>query len=160
MIINAIGIDNIILILFLRKRPGNRIDFSPTQNKGDEVRVRRRMQRKRFVMPEGSTFDELNAARDADNIGERVDIALEAIENTNKAKLGGVFRNVSFNSATKLGETRDRNRRIKNLFEDFVEVHELAHGRHPNHGRAFFDLLSHMMPDWEKRKLALERMLA
>jgi type I restriction enzyme M protein len=76
MIINAIGIDNIILILFLRKRPGNRIDFSPTQNKGDEVRVRRRMQRKRFVMPEGSTFDELNAARDADNIGERVDIAL------------------------------------------------------------------------------------
>lgn len=43
---------------------------------------------------------------------------------------------------------------------DYVIVHELAHGRHPNHGRAFFDLLSEMMPDWEKRKLALERMLA
>jgi len=43
---------------------------------------------------------------------------------------------------------------------DYVIVHELAHGRHPNHGRAFFDLLSQMMPDWEKRKLALERMLA
>jgi predicted metal-dependent hydrolase len=43
---------------------------------------------------------------------------------------------------------------------DFVIVHELAHGRHPNHGRAFFDLLSQMMPDWEKWKLALERMLA
>jgi hypothetical protein len=43
---------------------------------------------------------------------------------------------------------------------DYVIVHELAHGRHPNHGRAFFDLLSQMMPDWERRKHALERLLA
>lgn len=43
---------------------------------------------------------------------------------------------------------------------DYVIVHELAHARHPNHGRAFFDLLSTMMPDWEKRKTLLERMLA
>lgn len=42
---------------------------------------------------------------------------------------------------------------------DYVIVHELTHGRHPNHGRAFFDLLNQMMPDWERRKLALERML-
>jgi type I restriction enzyme M protein len=90
--------------------------------KGDDVRVQRRMQRERFVMPEGSTFDELYAARDADNIGERVDIALEAIQNTNKAKLDGVFRNVSFNSETKLGQTKDRNRRIKNLLEDFAKL--------------------------------------
>lgn len=90
--------------------------------KGDDVRVKRRMQRERFVMPQGSTFDELYAQRDADDIGERVDIALEAIENTNKAKLGGVFRNVSFNSETKLGQTKERNRRIKNLLEDFSEL--------------------------------------
>lgn len=43
---------------------------------------------------------------------------------------------------------------------DYVIVHELAHSRHPNHGRAFFDLLSRMIPDWERRKLVLERMLA
>ncbi|MFL9825125.1 M48 family metallopeptidase [Rhodoplanes sp. SY1] len=43
---------------------------------------------------------------------------------------------------------------------DYVIVHELAHARHPNHGRAFFDLLAQMMPEWERRKLALERMLA
>ncbi|WP_442756047.1 type I restriction-modification system subunit M [Methylocystis sp. JAN1] len=90
--------------------------------KGDEVRVKRRMQRERFVMPEGANFDELYEARDADNIGGLVDIALEAIENTNKAKLGGVFRNVSFNSETKLGQTKDRNRRIKNLLEDFAKL--------------------------------------
>lgn len=90
--------------------------------KGDNVRVKRRMQRERFVMPEGSTFDELYAARDADNIGERVDIALEAIQNTNKTKLDGVFRNVSFNSETKLGQTKERNRRIKNLLEDFAKL--------------------------------------
>jgi hypothetical protein len=46
MIINAIGIDNIILILFFCEsvRETGSI-FSPTQNKGDEVRVPRRMQR-------------------------------------------------------------------------------------------------------------------
>lgn len=43
---------------------------------------------------------------------------------------------------------------------DYVIVHELAHGRHPNHGRAFFDLLSQMMPDWERRKVQLEQLLA
>ncbi|RED21565.1 hypothetical protein BJ123_1467 [Rhodopseudomonas thermotolerans] len=43
---------------------------------------------------------------------------------------------------------------------DYVIVHELVHRRHPHHGRAFFDLLAQMMPDWEKRKSALERLLA
>ena len=37
--------------------------------------------------------------RDADNLGELIDIALDAIEDANKAKLEGVFRNISFNSA-------------------------------------------------------------
>lgn len=43
---------------------------------------------------------------------------------------------------------------------DYVIVHELAHGRHRNHGRAFFDLLSQMMPDWQRRKTQLEKLLA
>ena len=34
------------------------------------------------------------------------------------------------------------------------------HARHPNHRRTFFCLLGQMMPGWEKRKLALERILA
>lgn len=43
---------------------------------------------------------------------------------------------------------------------DYVITHELCHLRHNHHGAAFFDLLSRVMPDWERRKLKLERQLA
>jgi type I restriction enzyme M protein len=89
---------------------------------GDEERLRRRMDRERFVLPKGASFQEIWEQRDADNLGELIDIALDAIEEANKAKLDGVFRNISFNSATKLGETRDRNRRLKNLLGDFRDL--------------------------------------
>ena len=42
---------------------------------------------------------------------------------------------------------------------DYVVLHELVHARHPTHGRAFFNLLERMMPDWRKRKENLERVL-
>ena len=51
------------------------------------------------------------------NIGELINMALEAIEDSNRAKLEGVFRNIDFNSEANLGRTRDRNRRLKNLLE-------------------------------------------
>lgn len=117
--------DYILIMLFLKFISDvwkqHEEDYSK-ELKGDAVRVKRRMQRERFVLPEGSTFDELHAKRDADNIGEEVNKALEAIENANKAKLDGVFRNIDFNSSTKLGETKDRNRRVKNLLQDFAEL--------------------------------------
>jgi type I restriction enzyme M protein len=31
-----------------------------------------------------------------------------------------VFRNIDFNSEANLGKTKDRNRRLKNLLEDFA----------------------------------------
>ena len=43
---------------------------------------------------------------------------------------------------------------------DYVITHELCHLAVSNHGRAFVDLLSGAMPDWESRKLRLERALA
>lgn len=43
---------------------------------------------------------------------------------------------------------------------DYVITHELCHIEHPHHGREFFDLLRRVMPDWEKRKLKLERQMA
>jgi hypothetical protein len=43
---------------------------------------------------------------------------------------------------------------------DYVITHELCHIDQPHHGPAFFDLLRRVMPDWEVRKLKLERQLA
>ena len=89
---------------------------------GDDLRIRRRMERERFVLPKGSSFDDLYRQRNADNVGELIDQALEAIAEANKAKIGDAFADVMFNSETKLGDTRNRNRRLKSLIEDFAKL--------------------------------------
>lgn len=86
---------------------------------GDLELIKRRLQRERFVLDEVSTFDYIYQNRNADNIGEIIDEVLSRIEEENKGKLDGVFRNINFNSESNLGETKDRNRRLKNLIEDF-----------------------------------------
>ena len=43
---------------------------------------------------------------------------------------------------------------------DYVITHELCHIKHNNHGSAFIDLLERVMPDWENRKMKLEKSLA
>lgn len=43
---------------------------------------------------------------------------------------------------------------------DYVIMHELCHLRYPNHSAAFYNLLSSVMPDWQSRKIRLERMLS
>jgi len=87
--------------------------------KGDEERVVRAMARERFSLPDGCDFDSLFAQRKQADIGERINKALAAIEDANKAKLEGVFRNIDFNSEANLGDTRDRNVRLSHLLEDF-----------------------------------------
>lgn len=89
--------------------------------RGAAERVRRAMERERFVVPEGSDFDSLYAARSANDIGERINKALEQLEDANKGKLEGVFRNIDFNSEAALGETKDRNAKLKHLLEDFAD---------------------------------------
>ncbi|MFA7334386.1 MAG: type I restriction-modification system subunit M [Kiritimatiellia bacterium] len=86
---------------------------------GDTVRVKRRLSRERFQLPESCDFKSLYEHRNNADIGERIDVALGEIEEANKEKLEGVFREVSFNSENKLGQTRDRNARLKHLLEDF-----------------------------------------
>ncbi len=85
----------------------------------DEELIRRRMKRERFVLPENCTFDYLVEQQNADDIGDRINKVLEKIEEANFEKLEGVFRNVDFNSESNLGKTKDRNRRLKNLINDF-----------------------------------------
>lgn len=85
----------------------------------DKERIQRKMDRERFVLPEGSSFYDLYDRRHEVNIGELINIALESIETSNKAKLEGVFRNIDFNSESNLGQPKDRNRRLRMLLEDF-----------------------------------------
>ncbi|MCF7734224.1 MAG: type I restriction-modification system subunit M N-terminal domain-containing protein, partial [Akkermansiaceae bacterium] len=89
--------------------------------KGDEARITRRLARERFQLPAGADFDSLYALRNEADIGQRINIALEQTEEANKAKLEGVFREVDFNSEGKLGQTKDRNARIKGLLEVFAD---------------------------------------
>lgn len=89
--------------------------------KGDQERVKRKLSRERFILPDGCDFDTIYSKRDEANIGEIINIALESIEEANKSKLEGVFRNIDFNSDANLGETKDRNKRLKNLIQDFAD---------------------------------------
>ena len=99
----------------------------------DDVRIRRKLERERFVLPiiayedldTGqkeeflADFYTLYERRSKTNIGDLINIVLDGIEESNKAKLAGVFRNIDFNSEANLGKTKDRNRRLKLLLEDF-----------------------------------------
>ena len=103
--------------------------------RGDAIRVERALGRERFVMPNvelkdqdgqieetfPASFDSLYERRRRSNIGELINITLEKIEDANKAKLEHVFRNIDFNSEPNLGHTRDRNRRLSLLLEDFAK---------------------------------------
>ncbi len=88
---------------------------------GDIERVERALNKERFILPEQCSFDYLYEHRDDDNIGELIDYALREIENNNRSKLENVFRNVSFNSEAALGKTKERNKRLKNLLNDFAD---------------------------------------
>lgn len=85
----------------------------------DEELIQRKLKRERFILPENCTFKYIYENRDHQDIGGIIDKVLGQIEEKNIEKLDGVFRNISFNSE-KLGQTRDRNRRLKNLINDFA----------------------------------------
>ncbi len=42
---------------------------------------------------------------------------------------------------------------------DYVIIHELCHLLYPHHDRKFYHLLGRILPDWEKRKERLEKMV-
>lgn len=133
--------DYILVMLFLKYISDVWLDHYEEYKKqygNDDVRIRRRLERERFVLPViklteknektgketvldefPATFYSLYERRATANIGELINIVLDHIEEGNKSKLEGVFRNIDFNSEANLGKTRDRNRRLKQLLEDF-----------------------------------------
>lgn len=135
----------------------------------NEARIRRRLERERFVLPEGASFDDLYGHRNEPDIGERINIALEAIEDHNHTKLEGVFRNIDFNSEANLGRTKDRNRRLRNLLEDFAKpALDLSPGRVADDviGQCYIYLISRFASDAGKKAgefytpAAISRLLA
>ena len=116
--------DYILVMLFLKYISDLWNDHIETYRKqygDDEARIRRRLERERFILPEGASFYDLHTQRSQANVGELINIALEKIEDANRAKLEGVFRNIDFNSEANLGRPKDRNRRLKNMLEDFAK---------------------------------------
>jgi type I restriction enzyme M protein len=116
--------DYILVMLFVKYISDVWNDHTEQYKKefaGNERRIGRRLERERFPLPEGASFNELYEKRNEPNIGELINEALEAIENENRSKLEGVFRNIDFNSESNLGKVKDRNRRLKNLLEDFAK---------------------------------------
>lgn len=86
---------------------------------GDEARTERAMKHERFVLSKHCTFDYLYEKRNEPNLGEIINMALEDIEEENRLKLEGVFRKIDFNNESNLGQTKERNARLKHLLEDF-----------------------------------------
>lgn len=87
----------------------------------DEARIDAKMKTSRFYIPPDSSFDEVYAQKEDDNIGEIINVALKAIEEHNKAKLGGVFT-VDFNSENILGKPQQRNKMMRHLLDDFYKI--------------------------------------
>lgn len=107
----------------------------------DDERIRRKLDRERFTLPiieiveeakKGkkpkvldtfqADFYSLYDRRNQADIGELINFVLDHVEDANKEKLDGVFRNINFNSEPNLGQTKDRNRRLKHLLEDFHKL--------------------------------------
>ncbi len=133
--------DYILVMLFLKYISDvwqDHYEEYQKQHGNDDIRIRRKLERERFVLPvvtlteknletgEEVVLDEFPATyyslyerRSVANIGELINIVLDHIEESNRSKLEGVFRNIDFNSESNLGRTKDRNKRLKTLLEDF-----------------------------------------
>jgi len=129
--------DYILVMLFLKYISDvwrDHFEQYKKQYGDDEERIRRRLHRERFILPyvEIKDGDEvvdrfladyynLYDRRETPNLGELINIALERLEMANKTKLTNVFRNIDFNSESRLGNTKKRNHILQHLLLDFAD---------------------------------------
>jgi len=130
--------DYILVMLFLKYISDvwhDHFEQYKKQYGDDEERIRRRLERERFIVPyvEIKDGDEivdrfladyysLYDRREAPNLGELINIALEYLEMANKTKLTNVFRNIDFNSESRLGNTKKRNHILQHMLTDFADA--------------------------------------
>lgn len=91
---------------------------------GDEPElIEELMKNERFILPRESNFYSLHAQRNEPGNGERIDIALNSLEEANGTKLKevgkSVFQDILFNT-DKLGEEKQKNTILKDLLEVFA----------------------------------------
>ena len=148
----------ILVFLFLKYISDmwkDRMDHYIEKFDGDMKRVMYKMKFENFQLPEDCSYYDLYKHRNDIDIGDRINIALTRIEEANKGKLEGVFRNIDFNSETALGQTKERNRRLKNLIEDFSDPRlDLRPSRIGNIdiiGNTYEYLISHFASDAGKK---------
>ncbi len=108
-----------LFIKYLTDLQKDKIAVFEKKYNGNKDRIKRALAKERFALPEKCDFDYLYSQRESDNIGEQINHALREIEKLNKSKLENVFRNIDFNSEAALGKTAIRNKRLKNLLNDF-----------------------------------------
>jgi type I restriction enzyme M protein len=87
----------------------------------DKDRIALRLKSERFIIPEGASFFDVFKEKDADNLGELINVALHKIEDANSARLEGIVT-VDFNSDAILGRTEQRNKMLRNLLTDFAKM--------------------------------------
>ena len=117
--------DYILVMLFVKYLSDTykeHLEDYTTKYEGDKERIQRALNRDRFVLDEKSTFDHIYSKRNDASVGQVINKALDHIEEENKMKLRGVFRNIDFNSEAILGQTKDRNSMLKHLLEDFKDL--------------------------------------
>ena len=122
---------------------------------GNQERIDKSLKREKFVLDERCTFEYLLKHKEAANVGEVINKALERIEEDNKEKLEGIFRNVDFNSDIKLGKTKERNAILKHLLEDFsnakLDLRPSMLSGNDVIGDAYEYLISHFASDAGKK---------
>jgi len=114
----------ILVMLFLKYLSDvhkDKVEELQQQYPDDPKRVERMLSYEPIKMPEKSTFDYLYQHRNDDDIGQKINIATTELEDANRGKLEGVFREIDFNSTRNLGEPKQRNQRLKHLLEDFAK---------------------------------------
>src|SRR5215510_12473543 len=90
--------DYILVFLFFKYVSDvwkDKVEQYHLEYKDDEGRIRRRLSRERFIVPEGGDFEAVYRRRHDPNIGAIIDAALASLEEANQAKLEGGCRNVS-----------------------------------------------------------------